>query len=140
MRRHAQVEKQFSALGSPADTPRLSATNAAEIGNALVPTICSFLLPTFDPFQYDAKHVVQTADGVALRASNGERGMHVHSRDRNAHPKRAVMFEDDLHVGGFAQDANVREHSVVDQVMRPHAISAVLAPAEFFPLRLLNFP
>src|SRR5271163_4913764 len=140
MRGNTQIEKQLRALRSTADTPRLSATDAAEIGDASVPAICGFLFPTFDPSQDHAQHVVETADGVTLSESGREGGEDIHSCDRNTHPKRAVMFKDNLHVGGLAQNANVWQHSVIHQIMSAHAVASVLAAAEFFPLRLFNFP
>src|SRR5579864_6363757 len=86
MRRHAQIEKQLGPLGSPADAPGLSATNAAEIGDALVPAISGFLLPAFYPFQYHAEHLVKSPDGVTLCSANRERRVDIHARNRNPHP------------------------------------------------------
>src|SRR3981081_930971 len=105
MRRHAQIEEQLGALGSPADAPGLSATDAAEVGDAFVPSICGFLFPTLDPFHDYAQHIVEAPDGVAFSAANRERGMDIHSRGRNPHPKRSVVFENNLHIGGFAENA-----------------------------------
>src|SRR5579863_774462 len=48
------------------------------------------------------------------------------------------MLENDLHVGRFAQDANVRQDSVVHQVMGADTVAAVLSAAKFFPLRFFN--
>src|SRR5580698_9169926 len=113
MRRDAQIEKQLRALGSTADTPGLSATNTAQIGNSFVPSIGVFLFPTFHPFQHHAEHLVKTTDGVVLSASRREGGVNIHAFDRNTDPKRAIMFENNLHVGGFTQNANVWQHSEI---------------------------
>src|SRR5271165_2409129 len=126
MRRYAQIKKQLGALGRPADAPGLSTPDAAEVSNSFVSSICGFLFPSLYPFHYYPHHFVEAADGVALRTSNGERGVDIHARNRNAHPKRAVVFENNLHVGGFTQDADVGQHSVIDKVMRAHTIAAVL--------------
>src|SRR5579872_7464264 len=84
---HAQIEEQFCTLGSTADAPWLSAADAAEIGDAFVPAMHRFLLPTLHPFQYHAEHIVETPDRVALRASLRKRRVDIHAGHRNAHPQ-----------------------------------------------------
>src|SRR5580698_2736353 len=49
------------------------------------------------------------------------------------------MFENNLHVGGLAQDANIRQHTVIHQIVRTHAVAAILAPAELSPLCFFDF-
>src|ERR1700686_3747691 len=50
------------------------------------------------------------------------------------------MFENYLHIRGFAQSANVGQHSMVHQIMCARAVASILAPAKFPPLCLFDFP
>ncbi len=50
------------------------------------------------------------------------------------------MFENDLHVGGLAENAHVGQHAVVHQVVRAHSVAAVFSAMEFSPLRFFDFP
>src|ERR1700688_3915555 len=50
------------------------------------------------------------------------------------------MFENYLHISGFALNANVGQHSTVHQIMCARSVASTLAPAKFPPLCLFDFP
>ncbi len=49
------------------------------------------------------------------------------------------MFENDVHVGGFAENAHVGQHAVIHQVVRAVSIAAIFLALEFTPLRFFDF-
>ena len=66
--------------------------------------------------------------------------MHVVPVHGETHPYRAVMAEDQLQVGWFAENAHIREHAVVHKMMRAHTVAAkLLAHKLVAPLRFFDF-
>ncbi len=49
------------------------------------------------------------------------------------------MFENDVHVGGLAENTHVGQHSVIHEIMRAVSIAAVFFALEFTPLRFFDF-
>src|SRR2546429_26272 len=58
---------------------------------------------------------------------------------RNPYPHGPEMFEDNAHVGRFAEDAHIGQHAVVDKVVGTVTVAAVFLAFELAPLRFLNF-
>src|SRR5919197_664402 len=65
--------------------------------------------------------------------------MDVNAASGDAHPERAIVFEDDSHVGRLAEDAHVRKHAVIYEVVRADTVSAILFTLIFAPLSFFDF-
>ncbi len=66
--------------------------------------------------------------------------MHVVAVHRETDPNRTVMAENQLQIGGFAENTHVGEHAVVHEMMRADTIAAKFLADEFVaPLRFLDF-
>ena len=92
----------------------MSAADCAQVHDGFLAAVGGLLLPGGRPVQNRVKEFVHAADRVHLLAAFRERGVHINSGARDAHPHRAEVLENDMHVGGFAEDAHVGQNAVVD--------------------------
>ena len=137
--RHSNIQEEIGSLGRAAGAPRMAAANAAEIHDSLLAAVSCLLLPGGAPFQDGVHQLIHAADGVHLFAPFAERGVDVDARAGNADPHGAKVFENDAHVGGLAEDAHIRKHAAVNEVMRAKTVAPIFFALVFAPLCLFDF-
>src|SRR5256714_9008073 len=105
----------------------MASANAAQVGDTFVSAVSRTTFPARNPFQYVIQNIVKTPNGIILGTPFSESGVDVHAAGRHANPKRSIMLEDHLHISRFAKDAHVRQHAMVHQLVRAHAVPTVFA-------------
>src|SRR5579859_1186315 len=137
---HAHIQENIRAVGSAADPPGMSAADATDIHDAWLAIVHGLLLPRSDPFINGRQNFFQAENRAVVLLAASERGMNIMTVRRNPHPHRSVMSKHELHVRRLAQNAHVRQHAVVDQIVRADAIAAILLADKFVaPLRFFDF-
>src|SRR6266852_1579120 len=138
--RYAHVEKQIGLFRCAAGSPGMAAADSAQIDDSLLASVGRFLLPRGGPLHDRLHQLMHPADGVHLFAAFAERGMHINTGARNAHPHRTKMLQHHAHVRRLTENADVGEHAVVYQVVRAAAVPAIFSALVLAPLRLFDFP
>src|SRR5437667_11756843 len=101
----------------------MASANAAQVGDTFVSAISSPILPAWNPFQYLIQNIVQTPNGIILQTSFSKSCVDVHAVCRNANPERSIMLEDYSHIRRFAENAHVRQHAMIHQIVCSHAVA-----------------
>ena len=92
----------------------MAAANTAQIDKTLLAAVRRLPTPVVNPFHDRIHQFVHAADGVHLLAAFAKRGVDVDPGAGYAHPHGAEVLEDNVHIGGLAQNAHVRQNAVVD--------------------------
>src|SRR5712664_992349 len=138
-RRDAHVEKQIGFFRCAAGPPGVAATNSAQIDDGLLSAVGRLFLPVGRPLHNRLHQFMHTADRVHFFAAFTECRMHVNAGARNADPHRTEMLQHDVHFCRLAEDAHVREHTVIHQVVRAIAVATIFLALVLAPLRFLDF-
>src|SRR5215467_16353424 len=76
---------------------------------------------------------------IHLLSSLAERRVDVNSSAGDAHPQRTEMIEHHTHIRWLAENALVRKHSMIHQIVCAEAVAAIFLALVFAPLRFLDF-
>src|SRR5579862_6309358 len=118
----------------------MTAANAANIDQATLAFVSGFLLEAGNPVGDGVENIAHAANGILFFVADGKSGVDVISASADPNPHRAVVSENNLHVGGLAQDAHVGQDAVIDHVVRAGAVAAILLADKFIrPLRFFDF-